>query len=163
MHRVLTDVHSRGQLAATPVRRTVFGLSCASPPESSPAAGRQHRRLSVRDDTCPALPAHRSRNRCFQRQMVGAVVCKRSLMAAKETPSASIRISLARNTNPAGKDRDCAISFRSARCCSDSGSGSATKGTSEKRYLPSNSYSATGHSRRTGRPKPFRGFRSRPQ
>jgi len=36
--------------------------------------------------------------------------------------------------NPAAKDRDCAITFKSARCCSDSGSGSAMKGTSEEPY-----------------------------
>ena len=40
--------------------------------------------------------------------MVGAVVCNRSLITAKGIPSASIRISLARNTNPAGSERDCA-------------------------------------------------------
>lgn len=44
-------------------------------------------------------------------------------------PLASIRISLARKTKPAGSERDCAISFRSARCCSDNLSGLAVKGT----------------------------------
>jgi hypothetical protein len=45
-------------------------------------------------------------NRCFQRLMVGAVVPSRCLMVLYEAPSANIRISLARNTYPAGKDRD---------------------------------------------------------
>ncbi len=38
--------------------------------------------------------------------MVGALVLRRSLMKLYEAPSANIRISLARNTYPAGKDRD---------------------------------------------------------
>jgi len=41
--------------------------------------------------------------------MVGAVVPRRSLMEWYDAPSASSRISLARNTYPAGKDRDWAI------------------------------------------------------
>ncbi len=51
-------------------------------------------------------PSPVARKRCFQRLMVGAVVLRRSLMELYETPSASIRINLARNTYPAGKDRD---------------------------------------------------------
>jgi hypothetical protein len=36
---------------------------------------------------------------------------------------------LARNKNPPGSERDCAISFRSVRCYSDSWIGSPMKGT----------------------------------
>ena len=38
------------------------------------------------------------RKRCFQRMMVGAVVCSCRLMVPNDTPSASIRMSLARKT-----------------------------------------------------------------
>ena len=38
-------------------------------------------------------------------------------MALKDAPSASIRISLARNTYPAGRERDWAMLLRSECCC----------------------------------------------
>jgi hypothetical protein len=38
--------------------------------------------------------------------MVGAVVPNRCLIVLNDAPSASIKISLARNTYPAGRDRD---------------------------------------------------------
>jgi hypothetical protein len=41
--------------------------------------------------------------------IVGVVVPSRSRIAEKENPSASSKISLARNTYPAGSDRDCAM------------------------------------------------------
>jgi len=46
------------------------------------------------------------RKRCFQRMIVGALVCSRRLMVLKELPSASIKTSLARKTQPAGRERD---------------------------------------------------------
>jgi len=42
----------------------------------------------------------------FHRTMVGAVVPSLCLIVRKEAPSASIKISLARNTYPAGSERD---------------------------------------------------------
>ena len=41
--------------------------------------------------------------------MVGALVCNRRLMVLKDAPLASRRISLARKTYPAGKERDWAM------------------------------------------------------
>src|ERR1039458_4721692 len=57
------------------------------------------------------------RKRCFQRMMVGAVVCNCRLIALKDEPSASRRINLARNTYPAGRARDWAMLLRSDCCC----------------------------------------------
>jgi hypothetical protein len=45
--------------------------------------------------------------------MVGAVVLSRCLMVLKEASSANIRISLARKTYPAGKERDWAMRLSS--------------------------------------------------
>ena len=50
--------------------------------------------------------------------MVGAVVRSCCLMVLKDAPSASIRINRARNTYPAGRERDCAMLLSSARCSS---------------------------------------------
>jgi hypothetical protein len=50
--------------------------------------------------------------------MVGFVVPRRSRMVAKVAPSFSSKISLARNTYPAGKDRNWAILVSSLLCCS---------------------------------------------
>jgi len=52
----------------------------------------------------PLMPPERKRS--FYRTMVGAVVPSLCLIVRKEAPSASIRISLARNTYPAGSERD---------------------------------------------------------
>ena len=49
--------------------------------------------------------------------MVGAVVWSCRLIALKEEPSATMRINLARNTYPAGSERDWAMLLRSDCCC----------------------------------------------
>src|SRR3981081_2770321 len=59
-----------------------------------------------------------SRTRAFQRLMVGAVVRSCRLMVLNDAPSASIRISQARNTYPAGRERDWAMLLSSTRCSS---------------------------------------------
>ena len=63
----------------------------------------------------PSSPQRRKR--CFQRTMVGAVVWSCRLIALKDVPSASNRISLARNTYPAGSERDWAMLLRSKCGC----------------------------------------------
>ena len=56
------------------------------------------------DVSSEELPPDRKRS--FHRTMVGAVVPSLCLIVRKEAPSASIRISLAQNTYPAGSERD---------------------------------------------------------
>jgi hypothetical protein len=74
MDGVFADSQSGCQFATAPMRRSIARLL---------AGGRQN-------------PG--SRKRCFQRMMVGAVVCSCRLIVLNDAPSASIRISLARKT-----------------------------------------------------------------
>ena len=76
-------------------RRLVF---CAPPPGSSPPGRVSTPPPAVRDDRVSRPSSPCSTNRCFQREIVGAVICNHSLITAKGIPSANIRISLARKT-----------------------------------------------------------------
>ena len=115
MHSVFTDPQRGGQFAATPVRRPVAGLSPRSGQDAGAQSGRQHTGFLTRMIGVQSLESVRKRS--FQRTMVGAVVLSCSLIALKDAPSASIRINLARNTYPAGRERDWAMLLRSERCC----------------------------------------------
>ncbi len=116
MHGILADAQLRGEFAATPVSGTILRLS---------AGGRQNPGSQLRVSTeggCPGWlvsspSSPEARKRCFHRMMVGAVVPSLCLIALNDAPSASIRISLARNTYPAGRDRDWAMRLSSS-CCS---------------------------------------------
>jgi hypothetical protein len=116
MHGIFTDAQRRGEFAATPVSGAIFGLS---------AGGRRIRVRSFGVNTEAGCPGSMVSNpsspaatkRCFQRIMVGAVVLNRCLIVLNDAPSASIKISLARKTYPAGKDRDWAMRLSSS-CCS---------------------------------------------
>ena len=105
MDGILADAQLRGELAATPLRGTIPGLSARS--RQNPGS-----RFGVSTEGgCPGWlvsspSSPEARKRCFHRMMVGAVVASLCLIALNDAPSASIRISLARNTYPAGRDRD---------------------------------------------------------
>jgi hypothetical protein len=47
-----------------------------------------------------------ARNRSFQRTIVGAVVCNCRWITVKDSPTANKKISLTRNTYPAGSEGD---------------------------------------------------------
>jgi hypothetical protein len=62
----------------------------------------------------PSIPD--SSNRCFQREIVRAVLCNSRCTASYVFPSASARIKRARNTSPAGNVRDCDHRINSSLC-----------------------------------------------
>jgi hypothetical protein len=105
MDSVLADAQCRGELPATPVGRAILRPFPGSRKNPGSQCRSQHRsRLPgmIRIQTVdsggqePLLPATDGR----------AVVRSRCLMALKDAPSASIRMSLARKTYPAGRERD---------------------------------------------------------
>src|SRR6478609_2403216 len=94
----------------------------------------------------PSIPD--SSKRCFQREIVGAVVCRLDLIASYVIPSPNARISRARKTSPAGKVRECAQPVNSFRCSSVSETNSRYPATADRRIHPyvTNSISETLHS-----------------
>src|SRR5690242_12459607 len=88
-----------------------------------------------------------SSKRRFQREIVGAVVCRICLIAAYVHPSARARISRARNTSPAGKLRDCPHRLSSSRCSVVIESNSRYRATRHRRCGPfsCNVFSGTFH------------------
>jgi hypothetical protein len=101
-----TENHFGGDLQGQPLVNALgingFPVACFCGAGHLRVAARiRARSLAVSTEGfCPAV-----RKRCFQRLIVGAVVPSRTLMVLYEAPSASIRISLARKTYPAGKER----------------------------------------------------------
>src|SRR3954451_1293287 len=81
----------------------------------------------------PSIPD--SSKRCFQREIVGAVVCKLDLIVSYVIPSANARIRRARKTSPAGNVRECGQPVNSFRCSSVSETNSRYPATGDGRFL----------------------------
>ena len=95
MHSVLADSQRCRQFAATPMRGSVAGLLAGGGQNPSPQSRSQNRGLLAgMIGIEPVSPD--SRKRCFQRMIVGPLVCSLRLMVLKEAPSASVKTSLAR-------------------------------------------------------------------
>ena len=114
MHYVFADAEMRRELAATPLRRPIGGLLACRGQNTGAQGGRQYAgRLAgmisvqpvdaVRQKTL--LPTNNGRSRGFELLLDGA----------EEAPSASIKMSRARNTYPAGRERNCEMAVRSPR------------------------------------------------
>ena len=97
MHSILADSQRCRQFAATPMRGTVAGFLAGDRQNPSPQSRSENRGLLA---GMINLPAHDPdwRKRCFQRMIVGALVCTLHFMVLKDAPSASIKMSLARKT-----------------------------------------------------------------
>ena len=98
MHRVLADSQCARQFAATPMEWNRRWVSCGWPTECGPGSRVRHRGLLAGMIGVEPVELPVSRKRCFQRMIVGALVCNLRLMVLKEVPSASIKMSLARKT-----------------------------------------------------------------
>ena len=116
MHGVFADAQRGSQLAATPVCRPVAGFSPRGGQDAGAQSGSQYIGLlpgmigvqSLEAATPEALlPAHDGGRRGLEL----------SLDRVEGRAFASIRISLARNTYPAGSERDWAMLLRSKCCC----------------------------------------------
>ncbi len=113
MHTILADTQFGSQFAATPVRGTALRTS---------ASGRENPRPQLRNEYRSRLPGMvgvQPVDGGSEKPLLPAtdrrVVPSLCLMLLWEEPSASIRISRARNTYPAGRERDWAIWLSSRR------------------------------------------------
>ena len=98
MHGVFADSQRSSPVCGNSNAWNHRWVSCGWPTESGPAKPQSEPWPFGRDDKYRAHRCPDSRKRCFQRMIVGALVCSLRLMVLKEAPSASIRMSLARKT-----------------------------------------------------------------
>ena len=115
MYGVFADAQRGSQLTATPVRGSVARFSPRSGQNEGAQSGSQYAGLLAGMIGVESLES--AAPEALLPAIVGAVVWSCRLIALKDAPSFSIRISLARNTYPAGKDRDWAMLLRSKCCC----------------------------------------------